>query len=181
MRVIAGDYKGRRLLSPAGYEVRPTSDKVKGAIFNMLAEDVPGAVCLDLFAGTGSLGIEALSRGASKCLFSDSSAESIALLKENLKTVGAEGKSTVYQGDFRTNLRRIREKVDIAFIDPPYESGYYNVVMQFLVECDIMENEGLLVLERGGHRHETAAYSGFTLLREKSYGKVFVDVYMRTE
>jgi 16S rRNA (guanine(966)-N(2))-methyltransferase RsmD len=181
MRVIAGDYKGRRILSPEGNSVRPTPDKVKGAIFNMLAGDIPGAVCLDLFAGTGSLGIEALSRGASKCLFSDSSLDSIALLKENLGKVGATDKSTVYQGDFRTNLRRVRDKVDIAFIDPPYDSGYYDAVMQLLAEYDIMGTEGLVVLERGGHRHEPADYEGFTLLKAKSYGKVFVDVYMRAE
>ena len=90
MRVITGDYKGRKLETPEGWDIRPTSDKVKESIFNILMNDTYGAVFCDLFSGTGSLGIEALSRGAERCYFCDSSRESIRLTIHNLKHVGAE-------------------------------------------------------------------------------------------
>ena len=100
MRIIAGDYKGRRLNAPADYKIRPTADKVKEALFSIIGDDIDEAVVCDLFSGTGNLGLEALSRGADKCYFVDNSAESIRLIKENIEMCRAEEYSVVIHGDF---------------------------------------------------------------------------------
>ena len=112
MRVITGEYRGRKLETPAGYDIRPTSDKVKESIFNLLMGCIDDSVFCDLFAGTGSLGIEALSRGAERCYFCDKSRESIGIIKRNVQHCHAEEKSVILQGDFTKSLSRINEKVD---------------------------------------------------------------------
>ncbi|MDR0596327.1 MAG: 16S rRNA (guanine(966)-N(2))-methyltransferase RsmD [Clostridiales Family XIII bacterium] len=177
MRVITGEYKGRKLVCPSGDEVRPTSDKVKEAIFSMIAERVVGASCLDLFAGTGALGIEALSRGAKGCLFCESSPAAYAALTENLRF--AE-RARSYKTDFRALLRRLRsgEKADIVFVDPPYQAGYYSEVMKMLLDYDIINTGGLAVLER--HAGEPQDYTGFLPLRIRKYGKTQVEIYEKT-
>ena len=101
MRIIAGDYKGRRLETPRDYSVRPTTDKVKEAMFSILTNDIWGSRVLDLFAGTGSLGLEALSRGASECVFADQSRDSLRIIRNNIEHCGAGGKAKVVQGDYR--------------------------------------------------------------------------------
>ena len=124
MRIIAGQYKGRRLLPPRGHTTRPITDRVKTALFSILAADVDDAVVLDLFAGTGSLGIEAISRGARRCYFAERDRLAIARLRRNITAVGADDRCEVWPGDiFRTLRRRLAplpDPVDLAFIDPPY-------------------------------------------------------------
>ena len=121
MRIIAGELKGRRLKSPRTDDVRPTSDKVKEAVFSMLMPWLEsGIVCMDVFAGSGNLGLEAISRGASKVFFSDVSRESLALCRENAKMCGVTERCVFLTGDFRSNIRRVKEPVDIFFLDPPY-------------------------------------------------------------
>ena len=126
MRVITGEFRGRKLESPDTNDIRPTSDKVKEACFNILMNDIYGSVCCDLFAGTGSLGIEALSRGAERCYFGDNSREAVRLIKTNVAKCGAEERAVIINGDYKKVLKRIPEKVDIFFLDPPYRSGVYN-------------------------------------------------------
>ncbi|MDR0518491.1 MAG: 16S rRNA (guanine(966)-N(2))-methyltransferase RsmD [Clostridiales Family XIII bacterium] len=174
MRVIAGEYKGRKLACPSGDEVRPTSDKVKEAIFSMIAEPVVGASCLDLFAGTGALGIEALSRGARDCMFCEISPAAHSALTENLR-FARDARS--YKLDFRVLLRRLRSGsgIDIAFVDPPYKAGYYGEVMKMFLDYDIINKGGLVVLER--HAGEQQDYAGFLPLRIRRYGKTQVEIY----
>ncbi|MDR3224711.1 MAG: 16S rRNA (guanine(966)-N(2))-methyltransferase RsmD [Clostridiales Family XIII bacterium] len=174
MRVIAGEYKGRKLIAPPGSDVRPTSDKVKEAVFSMLAERVIGASCLDIFAGTGALGIEALSRGARDCVFCEVSPAAYSALTENLRFASNAQR---YKTDFRLLLKRTRSKKDIAFVDPPYKAGYYEEVMKMLLDYDIISEGGIVVLER--HAGDPQEYRGFLPTRIKRYGKTQVEFYER--
>jgi len=184
MRVIAGEYKGRKLLSPDGYKLRPTPEKVREALFSILAAEVDGAVCLDLFAGCGSLGIEALSRGADRCFFVDISPGSISLLRDNLASVGTDDKAQIIRGDFKKAIKTLREndpeaKIDIAFIDPPFDSGYYDVVMKLLADYDIMRAGGIVVIESDDSRNEHIDFRGFSLGDVRKYGRVRLEFWLR--
>ena len=123
MRIITGDFKGRKIEMPAGYDIRPTTEKVKEAMFSIIGQDIYDAVCVDLFSGTGNLGLEALSRGAEKCWFCDNNRESIRLIKQNIANCKAEEWSCLVPGDYEKCLMRIKEsgdKVDVFLLDPPY-------------------------------------------------------------
>jgi 16S rRNA (guanine(966)-N(2))-methyltransferase RsmD len=224
MRVIAGIYKGRKLDAPPGNGVRPTAEKVKEALFSMLASlmspeacggtPLEGKACLDLFAGTGALGIEALSRGAASCVFVESNPAAAKVLEGNVartaRREAANGRAApaprVIRSDWRPALLRLNDRVDIAFIDPPYDAGYYDEVMKTLLDCDIISDGGLAVIERSssgndpkrgaGRRARAVAggidiietyqgslsgrYAGFDLIRERRYGKTLIEVYERT-
>ena len=119
MRVITGIARGKRLVTPDTYDVRPTSDKVKEALFSALQFDIEGRRVLDLFAGSGQLGIEALSRGAKSCVFVDNSRASINLVKKNLEITGLEDNAKVIQSDFSSFAAMSRDTFDLVFLDPP--------------------------------------------------------------
>ena len=112
MRISTGEFKGRKLETPDNNDIRPTSDKVKEAMFSILTNDVPGAVCCDLFAGTGNLGLEALSRGAELCYFCDSSRASIGIIHRNIEHCGATERSVVLTGDYKKTLKRINRLLE---------------------------------------------------------------------
>jgi 16S rRNA (guanine(966)-N(2))-methyltransferase RsmD len=151
---------------------------VREAVFSMIAGYVAGARCVDLFAGTGSLGIEALSRGAAHCLFCERSPEVARVLRENLRVVGAGERAEVYRGDFRAALQRVRRPIDIAFMDPPYASAYYDEVMKCFGDYGIINRGGLVVMERRTGAI-TGDYAGFALFTSKRYGKTSIDIYER--
>ena len=132
MRVITGSARGKRLKTLDGLDVRPTSDKVKEAIFSIIQFDLPGASILDLFAGSGQLGIEALSRGANHCVFVDKSRASIAVIKENIENCGFGSMSRVVNMDSIDYLRAAKPGIDIALLDPPYEMGVIEKALPLL-------------------------------------------------
>ena len=177
MRVIAGDLKGQKLFSPVNRDVRPTSDKVKGAIFSMIFDALDGAQVLDLFAGTGNLGIEALSRGASHCVFCDREDESIAVISKNLQKTGVAHKSTLVHGDYHRALKY--GKMDLIFADPPYGQGLCRKVLTAVSERDILSEDGLLVLERGDGEPNPGETESLALVKSKRYGRTWVDIYRR--
>ena len=179
MRVIAGDLKGRRLRTPDGREVRPTSDKVKGAIFSMLGGEAVNAKVLDLFSGTGNLGVEALSRGADHCIFCDHNKNSIRLLRENLSLLGLEERATVLMGDFRRGLKY--DKIDLIFADPPYGRGYCIQVLDAVSESALLTKGGVLVLEHGDGERLPQQVPGLSHEKEKRYGRTWIDIYRRVE
>ena len=144
MRVISGTCRGRKLLEPAGREVRPTTDQVKESVFNIIQFDIEGRRALDLFAGTGQLGVEALSRGASECVFVDASRDSLRLVRENLRRCGLTAR--VEQCDGVTFLRR-RERFDLIFVDPPYDSDLAGRTMEAVKEFDILSKGGIMIVE----------------------------------
>jgi 16S rRNA (guanine(966)-N(2))-methyltransferase RsmD len=181
MRIIAGELKGRRLLSPRGNDVRPTSDKVKEAVFSMLMpwmEDGPFA-CMDVFAGSGNLGLEAISRGADKVFFSDASRESLALARENAKICGVSDRCVFLSGDFRGNIRRVKEDVLIFFVDPPYAEGLIPGVLEAIDEAGNCPSGGIVVCEHRFRDELPEALCGFTRIRSKRYGATGVTIYER--
>lgn len=177
MRVIAGDYKGRKLNAPFDNKVRPTSDKVKEAIFSMLMHYLNDAVCVDLFAGTGGLGIEALSRGAKKTYFCDSSKESIGLVKSNIKMCQCSDYSVVFHGDFLSSLERIDEQVDIVFMDPPYGNDYYEDALEKVESLDLLHNEGIIVAEHDKRQELPERVGRLVKVKEKKYGTIGISLY----
>ncbi len=177
MRIIAGEYKGRRLETPRDYDIRPTTDKVKEAMFSIVAPNLPDSVCVDLFSGTGNLGIEALSRGAKTCYFCDNSRNSIGLINRNLRHCQAEEEAIVYSGDFRRNLEKINQKVDIFFVDPPYEAGFYLDIFEKIHELDLLADDGIIVAEHRKREELPETVAGFEKIKERRYGQVVLSIY----
>ncbi|MDR3365017.1 MAG: 16S rRNA (guanine(966)-N(2))-methyltransferase RsmD [Clostridiales Family XIII bacterium] len=178
MRVIAGEFKGRKLLSPKGRGVRPTTDLVKEAIFSMIAPYLPDAVCLDLFAGTGALGIEALSRGAARVYFCDVSPDSTALLRQNLDACRVDGRgAVVYRSDWRGAVTKLGEKCNLVFIDAPYEMWeYYSQILETLAAVRVLGTDARIVVERDADMGGYALPVNFERVREKRYGGIGVDL-----
>ncbi len=174
MRIIAGKYRGRVLAEFRGREIRPTSDRVKESLFQILALRLAGARVLDLFAGSGALGIEALSRGASSVVFNDVSPESVALLKKNLAALKAEGKVTVL--DFRTCLKSAEGKFDLVFSDPPYKESYTDEVLKIIAERSLLAQDGLVVAES---EREERAPEGWEIADVRSYGRTKITMFRR--
>ena len=148
MRVISGKFRGKKLNSPQGGRVRPTSDRVKETLFNILYSlDVyDGIAVLDLFAGTGSLGIEALSRGASSCVFVDIDRESCAFVKDNLKTAGTNAE--IYHADYKTAIHKLAgRKFDLILIDPPYKRDNFGEIVNLILQHEILNKSGVIVIE----------------------------------
>ncbi len=145
MRVISGKYRGKRLLSPSDDRVRPTTDRIKETVFNVLQFRVEGATVLDLFSGSGALGIECLSRGAKEVVFVDKSTDSVALTKANLK--GIDGNYRVVCSDFLGALNSLNEKFDIIFLDPPYDTNLGEIAIDVIVKRDMLTDDGVIYFE----------------------------------
>ena len=180
MRVIAGEFKGRKLEAPPSDSkfARPTGDRVKEAIFSILTYDIFDAVVADFFSGTGSLGIEAISRGARHCYFVDSSLESVRLIKRNISHCKADSRSTVFHIDFNKSANIIREKVDLVLADPPYECGYIKELLTYLVakRCELLNPEALIVIEHSAYE-DLPILPELELLKTRKYGKTRVSVF----
>lgn len=177
MRVITGLARGKRLKAPVGDEVvRPTADRVKEAVFSILHFELDGASVLDLFSGSGQLGIEALSRGARSACFIDSDMSSVKLTEENVASCGFEKLSTVRRADFKAFLNGTTEKFDIAFLDPPYSAGILQDTL--MLTARRIADGGAVVCEypRG---NELTAPEGFSQ-KVYNYGKISVSVFRKT-
>lgn len=179
MRVAGGELKGKKLMAPADNLIRPTSDKVKEAIFNMLMWDVDESVCLDLFCGTGSLGIEAISRGAKYCYFCDSSKTSLSLTRENINACGIADRAELVAGDFKKALLTIGRKIDIALLDPPYNKGLLTQAVELIAENDVLNDEGIIVAEHDKAEILPDVLCGFEKIKEKRYGIIVVTIYKK--
>ena len=176
MRVITGKARGRRLATPENNDIRPTTDNVKESIFNIIQFDIEGRRVLDLFAGTGQLGIECLSRGAESAVFIDQSKESVKLVKDNLKTCGLSG--TVMQMDALSFLRGCG-KFDLVFVDPPYDSPLYDQVLNMLNSVDILSDGGIIIVECAKDRALPELEAPYRKVREYKYGKVKLCKYTK--
>lgn len=177
MRIIAGDYKGRRIETPENNDIRPTTDKVKEAMFSIIGPYIDDSVFVDLFSGTGNLGLEALSRGAAKCYFCDSSRVSIGIIKRNIKYCKAEEYSVVYAGDFRQSLQKIKDKVDVFLLDPPYEAGYYEDAFESIADLDLLAEDGIIVAEHRSDLELPDEIAGFEKIKERKYGHIVLSIY----
>ena len=177
MRVITGICRGRKLLEPAGMDVRPTTDQVKESLFNIIQFDVEGRRVLDLFAGTGQLGIEALSRGAAECTFVDSARDSVRLVKENLKRCGLNAR--VLQCDALGYLKT-REKYDLIFLDPPYGTGLDARAMEAVKEFDNLSKGGIMVCETRPDAVLPEFPAEYGSVRTYRYGKIKLTLVTRS-
>ena len=179
MRVITGSARGRKLREFPGMDIRPTTDKVKESIFNIVQFDIEGRRVLDLFGGTGQLGIEALSRGAERCVFVDQSREAVKVIKENLALTGFENQSRVVQGDALSFLGSCREKFSLAFLDPPYAAGLLDKALLKMAEIDIMTENGIIVCESALDKILPQLPAPYVMGRDYRYGKIRLTVYHR--
>ncbi|MBR0140218.1 MAG: 16S rRNA (guanine(966)-N(2))-methyltransferase RsmD [Firmicutes bacterium] len=178
MRVNAGELKGRRLISPKGDYIRPTNDKVKEAMFSMLLPYMESDfVAVDLFTGTGNLGIEAISRGAKTVFFSDDSRESLALARENLRLCGVLDRAVLLSGDFRANIKRINQKVDIYLLDPPYADGCIVPALETIAEKGNLREGGVIVCEHAFKEKLPEEVCGFEVIKSRRYGAIGVTIY----
>ena len=179
MRVVAGSARGTVLKTPDGMLTRPTADRVKEAVFSILHFDVQNAVVLDLFGGTGQLGIEALSRGAASAVFVDAREESCRLIRENLKRTKLEADATVIRSDYLDYLRRCRETFQIIFLDPPYAEVFLENALNCITEIDILQSGGIIVAERPVGKDLPWEFPGYERSRDYKYGKTLLTVYRK--
>lgn len=177
MRIVAGDFKGRKLETPLNNDIRPTSEKVKEALFSSISGNLYNAVCVDLFAGTGNLGLEALSRGASKCYFGDNSRVSIDLVRRNVAHCKADEWSVICFGDYEKVLNKIHEPVDIFFIDPPYKQGLYEHCFELIRDLELLNEEGIIVAEHATEDVFPDEMAGFVKIKDRKYGSMTFSIY----
>lgn len=177
MRVITGKARGVQLKTPDGMLTRPTADRVKEALFSIINFDIPGANVLDLFGGTGQLGIEAMSRGAERCVFVDAREDACKLIKENLKRTKLEG--TVIRSDYMEYLNRCKEQFSIIFLDPPYAEEYLENAIKRITEIDILQTDGIIVTERPVGKELPWEFGGYQRSKDYKYGKTLLTIYRR--
>ena len=180
MRVITGKARGIQLKTPEGMLTRPTADRVKEALFSIINFDIPGAQVLDLFGGTGQLGIEALSRGAKSAVFVDAREEACRLIRENLKRTHLEGEGRVIRSDYLDYLDRCREKYGIIFLDSPYAEVFLENALKRITEIDILQSDGIIVTERPLGKELPWEYPGYTRFRDYKYGKTLLTIYRKS-
>lgn len=171
MRIVSGKYRGKVLKEFDINSTKPTTDRVKESIFNLIQFDVCDSVVLDLFAGTGALGIEAISRGAKKVFMVDSNPEAISLIKTNLKNI--EGNVSVCKSDYLNFLSSCKEKFDIVLLDPPYATDFGLKAIDFLINKDLLNENAIIIFETSEENNFNLEYQGFEI-KKKRYGKIVV-------
>lgn len=179
MRVITGKARGIVLKTPSGMATRPTADRVKEAIFSIIQFDIPTASVLDLFGGTGQLGIEALSRGANRAVFIDEREDACKLIKENLKRTKLEAYGRVIRSDYMSYLKSCKDKFDIILLDPPYAEVYLENSLKMITEIDILQSGGIIVTERPLGKDLPWEFPGFERSRDYKYGKTLITIYRK--
>ncbi len=181
MRVITGKARGVALKTPDGLQTRPTADRVKEALFSVIQFDIPGARVLDLFAGTGQLGIEALSRGAKEAVFVDAGEPACKLVRENLKRTKLENQARVVKGDYLSFLKSTRESFDLIFLDPPYAEVFLENALKCISEIDILQSGGIIVTERPLGKELELTLPGYIRSKDYKYGKTLITLYRKEE
>lgn len=179
MRVITGKARGVQLKTPEGELTRPTADRVKEALFSIINFDIPNAKVLDLFGGTGQLGIEALSRGADSAVFVDAREEACALIRENLKRTKMQQQGKVIRSDYMSYLKQCRETFDIVFLDPPYAEEFLENSLKKITEIDILRSNGIIVTERPLGKELPFVFDGYERSRDYKYGKTLLTIYRK--
>ncbi len=175
MRVIAGLAKGKKLQTLEGQDVRPTISRIKESIFNIIQFEIQERKFLDLFSGSGQMGIEALSRGAKSVTFVDSRAQSIEIIKQNLRSTGLSGSFDLVNADALSFLDTTNEKFDIAYLDPPYKVGILQKAMCKLV--DVMNSNGIIICENPMDEKLDEKIGNYILIRTYNYGKISINVF----
>ena len=179
MRVITGTARGVRLKTPEGLGTRPTTERVKEALFSAIQFEIEGRKVLDLFAGSGQLGIEALSRGAERAVFIDSGKAAVALIKENIRRAKLEQKATVIQADYQSYLTRCKDSFGVIFLDPPYAETFLENSLKKIVEFDILAPGGIIVTERPEGKALDLEFEGYARSKDYRYGSSVITIYRK--
>ena len=179
MRVITGKARGIVLKTPNGMATRPTADRVKEALFSIIQFDVPTAKVLDLFGGTGQLGIEALSREAERAVFVDERDGACKLIRENLRRTKLENYAKVIRSDYMVYLKTCKEKFDIIFLDPPYAEVFLENSLKMITEIDILQSGGIIVTERPFGKELPWDYPGYLRSKDYKYGNTLITIYRK--
>ena len=177
MRVIAGTARSVPLLSRDGLDTRPTTDRVKEAIFNIIQFEIEGRQILDLFGGSGQMAIEALSRGAAGAVIVDQSKDSVSIIRQNLQKTKLTEKAKVVCADYMEYLNRCKKRFDLIFLDPPYREKFLENALNRISEIDILKSGGIIVCERPAEKALPDAYAAFRRVRDYRYGRTGVTVY----
>ena len=179
MRVISGKARGVNLKTPAGTATRPTADRVKEAVFSIIQFDLPGATVLDLFGGTGQLGIEALSRGAKNAVFVDERDDACKLIRENLKRTKLEGEGRVIRSDYSAFLKSTSQIFDIIFLDPPYAEVFLENSLNLITQIDILQSGGIIVTERPVEKELLLDFTGYNRSKDYKYGNTLITLFRK--
>ena len=179
MRVITGTARGTQLKAPKGFDTRPTLDQVKEGIFSAIQFEVEGRRVLDLFAGSGQMGIEALSRGALSAVFVDMGKEPVRIVRENLEKTRLFDRAVIVQRDSFAYLSSCKEQFDLIFLDPPYAKDSLENALKRISEIDILSDSGIIICERSADKVLSDEYPGFSRWREYRYGSAAVTIYRK--
>ena len=179
MRVITGKARGVSLKTPDGMATRPTADRVKEAMFSIIQFDIPGAKVLDLFGGTGQLGIEALSREAKSAVFVDEREDACKLIRENLKRTKLEKDARVIRSDYANYLKNCAERFDIIFLDPPYAEVFLENSLNLITEIDILQSGGIIVAERPVGKELLCEYPGYSRSKDYKYSSTILTIFRK--
>ena len=177
MRVISGSLRGLKLIAPEGLGTRPTTDRVKESLFNIIQPYIPAESVLDLFGGSGALGIEALSRGSSFCVLVDVDKNAVDIINKNIEKARLKERTRVIKGDALSYLSSCNDKFDVIFLDPPYNKGFLNKVFEEIYKNNLLDTNGIIVVEGevGGETFDDD--SKFVCIKQAKYGKTTVSVF----
>ena len=178
MRIISGTRRGQKLFEFDGMDIRPTTDRVRESLFNLIQNFVPEAKVLDLFGGSGALSLEALSRGASEAAVCDIDKRSLELIKKNTAALRIEDRLMVIRQSAEQYLKGTKEKYDIVFLDPPYNKGYIKPIITAILSSDILSPNGIIVLE-SDNTDEHGDFDALEILKQRKYGRTYITVYQR--
>lgn len=184
MRIISGKARGTKLNTLEGLETRPTLDRIKESLFNILQNRIYGAKVLDLFAGSGALGLETLSRGADVAVFCDNSYQAIQIIKENVSKTHFENQAKIFKKDFKEILNSLKnERFDIIFLDPPYESDLDLDALEIIIENNMLSDEGIIILEtdRKKEKYDALNVLDINVYDLRNYGRVSLFFLNRKE
>ena len=179
MRVISGKAKGVTLKTPIGMATRPTADRVKEAIFSIIQFDIPGMSVLDLFGGSGQLGIEALSRGAKDAVFVDEREDACRLIRENLKRTKFEAQGRVVRMDYKAFLKSTTQQFDLILLDPPYAEVFLENSLNLITQIDILQSGGIIVTERPVEKPLLCDFPGYIRSKDYKYGTVLITLFRK--
>ncbi len=183
MRVVAGDRKGMPLKAIAGNTTRPTTDKVKESIFNMIGPFFNGGIAVDLFAGSGGLGIEALSRGVAHALFIEKDSRAFQTLQENIKKCRYEDVSELFRTDAMRGVKALLKRdivIDYLFVDPPYHKKEYYDLFETLIKGDKLSEDAIIMCEHSTEVELPNRYGAYTCVRQETYGSTIISIYRHT-
>lgn len=180
MRIISGNRRGHKLHEFQGQDVRPTTDRVKEAMFNLIQGYIPRARVLDMFAGSGALSFEALSRGAQRATLIDSSKKSIELIKKNIAELNFDDICSVREMSCMDFAKTSDDKFDIIFLDPPYNKGFIEPVLGLIAEYGLLSDEGIIVLESDNTDFKSD-FDGLEIAKQRRYGRSFITIYKRVQ